>query len=107
MFYCNRTCSSVNEACLRSIDNALRSIDNVSCGFNCRFSGNPNDSSGLKIRSVLLLAASFKTNYSEPLRQPEVDLAYRVYLKHRNSISENSKASDRASDRLTHPDRGD
>ena len=28
----------------------------------------------------------FQTNYSKPLRQPKVDLAYRVYLKPLNSI---------------------
>ena len=28
----------------------------------------------------------FLTNYSKPLRQPWVNLVYRVYLKHRNSI---------------------
>ena len=33
----------------------------------------------------------FETNYSKPLRQPQVDLLYRVYLKHRNSILEFGK----------------
>ena len=38
-------------------------------------------------RKLFLLKTNLlETNYSKPLRQPQVDPAYRVYLKHRNSI---------------------
>ena len=44
-------------------------------------------------KHFLLINDLFKTNYPKLLRQPWVNPAYKVYLKHRNSIFEELKSS--------------
>ena len=40
-------------------------------------------------------------NYSKPLRQPQVDPAYRIYLTHRNSINKKMKTSNKNNDGIS------
>ena len=47
----------------------------------------------LALKHFLIINYLFETEHSKPIRQPQADLAYRVYLKHQKNDFKKSESS--------------